>query len=266
MIQVLTPDEIVHYRRRGYVCLQNAFSADTIQRVQQYVWAQLQENYGYDRDNSKSWHTNTAGLSRRCQSNRALWSEASPRLLGAITQLLGSQWQMPAHWGTLLFSLPNVNGLPWSVSRGTWHWDNDPFAILNGGSGLFIFSFISEVMPTGGGTLIVDGSPELVMRYHRNLSPHERAQKRKTLRRRFYTLYPWLADLTHGVGEPEDRNQRLMNEFAEIDGYPVRVVELTGKPGDAVLCHPVILHSRSENRSQVPRLMRAQTVGMNIAG
>lgn len=35
--------------------------------------------------------------------------------------------------------------------------------------------------------------------------------------------------------------------FAVIDGVPVRVVEMTGGPGDAVLWHPALYHSRSFN-------------------
>ena len=141
-----------------------------------------------------------------------------------------------------------------------WHWDGDPFRFLEGNTGLFIFSFLSEIKPEGGGTLIVDGSHELVLRYHRNLSPEDQARKRKPLRLRFYKAHPWLADLTGHTGASEGRIQRLMNQTTDIDGIPVRVVELTGKPGDAVLCHPVILHARSQNRAEVPRFMRVKMI------
>jgi hypothetical protein len=43
---------------------------------------------------------------------------------------------------------------------------------------------------------------------------------------------------------------------ADDDGVAVRVVEVTGQPGDAFVCHPSLLHAVSVNCRTVPRLMR----------
>lgn len=41
-----------------------------------------------------------------------------------------------------------------------------------------------------------------------------------------------------------------------VDGVPLRVVELTGEPGDTVFCHPAIVHCAALNRGAWPRFMR----------
>jgi hypothetical protein len=46
-----------------------------------------------------------------------------------------------------------------------------------------------------------------------------------------------------------------MDADHDADGIPVRVAELTGQPGDAVLAHPWVLHSHSPNASGYPRIM-----------
>ena len=37
---------------------------------------------------------------------------------------------------------------------------------------------------------------------------------------------------------------------------PLRVVELTGEPGDMVFCHPLMVHCSTQNRGTRPRFIR----------
>ena len=39
-------------------------------------------------------------------------------------------------------------------------------------------------------------------------------------------------------------------------GGDLRVVELTGEPGDMVFCHPLLIHSPSQNCRPTPRMVR----------
>lgn len=55
-----------------------------------------------------------------------------------------------------------------------------------------------------------------------------------------------------------------MQEGATVDGVPLRVVEATGEPGDAIFCHPSILHAASYNRAEVPRFMRVGGIGLKL--
>ena len=65
-----------------------------------------------------------------------------------------------------------------------------------------------------------------------------------------------MAELTGAMPSQENRIQRFIKETTLINDVPVRVVELTGEPGDAVFCHPAIFHATSYNRAEVPRFMR----------
>ncbi len=51
-----------------------------------------------------------------------------------------------------------------------------------------------------------------------------------------------------------------MDADSDVDGVAVRVVELTGQAGDAVLCHPWCVHNVSPNARERPRMMRASRV------
>jgi ectoine hydroxylase-related dioxygenase (phytanoyl-CoA dioxygenase family) len=115
-------------------------------------------------------------------------------------------------------------------------------------------------MPRGGGTLIASGSHRHLERFHRALAPDDRP-KHATLRKRFSGSHPWLAELTGVTSATTDRVPRFMETTTEIDGVPLRVLELTGGPGDAVLCHPSIFHAVSPNRADVPRFMRVKPIG-----
>ena len=47
-----------------------------------------------------------------------------------------------------------------------------------------------------------------------------------------------------------------MGSEALVEGVPLRVVELTGEPGDMVFCHPLLVHCGAPNRGAWPRFMR----------
>ncbi len=260
MRSVLSSEEIQHFQEHGFVRLGAAFEPDSVDKAHNLAWHHLERHYGYVRNSPESWQSSTGGLGKRCRRNKKIWSNASSRLTDAITQLLGPDWKEPIDWGRLLFTVPDKDTAPWNITADMWHCDADPFQFIDGGKGLFTFNFLSEVKHEGGGTLIVGGSPNLLLRFYRTLSGRER--RGKILLQRFFKSHPWFTYLTRQVGSPDERIKRLMNQTTVIDGTPVRVVELTGKPGDAVLCHPVILHAGSQNRARVPRAMRAQTISM----
>ena len=72
-------------------------------------------------------------------------------MVGAIDQLLGrDSWTKPEGWGGFLVSFPDNVDEPWDVVAEGWHWDGHPAADLEGVSGLFIFTFYSQVEPGVG--------------------------------------------------------------------------------------------------------------------
>ena len=65
--------------------------------------------------------------------------------------------------------------------------------------------------------------------------------------------------LTGLAPSPADRIAAFMDAETTVEGVPLRVVELTGEPGDMVLCHPVMVHCVAPNRGARPRFMRIKT-------
>ena len=65
--------------------------------------------------------------------------------------------------------------------------------------------------------------------------------------------------LTGQAPSPADRIAAFMHRETIVDGMPLRVVELTGEPGDMVVCHPVMVHCVAPNRDTRPRFMRIKT-------
>ena len=52
-----------------------------------------------------------------------------------------------------------------------------------------------------------------------------------------------------------ERIGRFMTEGARVGGVDLRVVELTGKAGDAFVMHCDTFHAVAPNRGTVPRMM-----------
>ena len=111
------------------------------------------------------------------------------------------------------------------------------------------------MVPRGGATLLVEGSPELVRRMVER-SPNQNAGQSADVRRRSSAHSPWFKALTTAGG---DRIDRFMTDGDEVDGVHVRVVEAIGNAGDVCLMHPWMLHNIARNYADRPRLMMTNT-------
>lgn len=250
---VLSPAELDFYDRCGFVEVRQAFSPDLAISLANEVWDELKHDRGIDHDDPSTWRQphRAPKRARKSALNKHL---AGERFRGVISDLRGTaDWRMPADWGGFLVTFPDTS-VSWDVPTDTWHWDSDGTA-----PGPFIFSFYSEVRPQGGGTLILSGSPRLLAEFYRSLSEDERRLPHKAHRRMFSEWDPWLTALTGRTSDAgRDRVARFMEHATKIRGVEVRVVELCGRPGDAVFCSPLILHAIAPNASSYPRLMRSK--------
>ena len=260
MTTPLTEEQLVTFESRGYLRLGAAFPPDAALRLQERMWAELREDFRIDRNDRSTWWQPTQSL-RRAKRDPLQHAVASERLLGAIATLLGPvHWQVPSNWGVVLVTFPGSNGGEWSLPTSGWHFDFDLDRNASSLGGLFVFTFFSAVAPRGGGTLIVEGSHRLLRAFHSELSLAERRAAHPVLRKQFLRFDPWLKTLTGKGSAPHDRIAYFMNEPREVRGVPVRVVELTGEPGDVILCHPLILHVAAPNHADTPRFMRSQRI------
>ncbi len=144
----------------------------------------------------------------------------------------------------------------WDVPTGLWHWDSPVDLHSDVLNALFVVSCVGEVVPGGGGTLILAGSHRALAQHEAALSPEDLMGKPERRRGQLYGSHPWLAALASLTLSPPNRIAAFIEAGAEIRGIPLRVVELTGEPGDMVFCHPTIIHCVSPNCGAQPRMMR----------
>jgi ectoine hydroxylase-related dioxygenase (phytanoyl-CoA dioxygenase family) len=102
------------------------------------------------------------------------------------------------------------------------------------------------VRPCGGGTLVLTGSHRLVAPYLGRSEAFRMPSVRAAL-----SAHPWLRGLRE-PGDGGDRIRRYMKDGTVVDGVPLRVVELTGEPGDVIPMHRDRFHAAAPNRLTEP--------------
>ena len=250
----LSPEQLVHFAEQGYVRVPAALSPAFVKQVQTALWRELKAQYGIVKEAPHTWRAKQSILNKEI-IDRAVGIEVGPRLVGAVNQILGAgKWRPLKTLGALLLTFPGEGSQPWERAD-IWHFDNDPRNYLDGVTELMLFTFYSSVGPQGGGTLILSGSHRLVAKYI-TTSAAVGMPDVLSLTDGLAKWHPWLAEMMK-CGEVDARpTATLMEAAVDVHGVPVRIVEFTGEPGDAVLCHPAMLHAVSANCSPQPRIMR----------
>jgi hypothetical protein len=77
--------------------------------------------------------------------------------------------------------------------------------------------------------------------------------------RRLLRAALFLAQLLNGR-QMADGGRSLVGQTGDVNGVPVEVHELTGKPGDVVMAHLHVYHAASPNVGTIPRQMLGKTV------
>ena len=256
-LTTLTAADTGRFERDGYVVVRQAFSrADGLAMERQW-WRELEDSRGIRRADRSSWHQ-IAGDLKAAKRDRLQAGILTERVRGVLDDLLGEgAWSPPRDWGRPLVTFPEPGA--WQVPARLWHWDNPCEPHLERPRALFVVSFIGSVAPRGGGTLILSGSPRLLLGQERRVPEGERGGSGARVWQRFHRSHPWLMALTGQAPPPADRTAAFMDGETVVEGVPLRVVELTGEPGDMVFCHPVMVHCVAPNRGTRPRFMRIKT-------
>lgn len=252
----LTSSDIQRFERDGYVVVRQAFSRDDGLAMERRWWRELEDTHGIRPGDRSGWHQIRGDLkaAKRDPLQARILTE---RVRGVFDDLLGEgAWSPPRDWGRCLATFPEPGG--WDVPTRLWHWDNQLEPHLDRPRGLFVVSFIGSVAPRGGGTLLLSGSPRLLLRQEQR-KPAGQRDFGTRLWERFHRSHPWLMALTGQAPSPADRIGAFMTGETIVDGVSLRVVELTGEPGDMVFCHPVMVHCAAPNRGLRPRFMRIKT-------
>jgi ectoine hydroxylase-related dioxygenase (phytanoyl-CoA dioxygenase family) len=142
-----------------------------------------------------------------------------------------------------LFTVPQAG--EWMLPN-NWHTDA-PRLASGRAPGVQLFSFLSPVAARGGGTMAIAGSHRLMndgrsltakqMRHELGAEPYFRQLWRNK-------PLVWAADAEFPAGA--------------VENLPLRLVEMTGAPGDVWLMDLRTFHSASPNAADVPRVMLTQ--------
>lgn len=140
----------------------------------------------------------------------------------------------------ILVTLPIAG--EWFMPNNGWHVDV-PRLSTGACPGVQIFILLSEIKPGGGGTLAIAGS-------------HKLLNGEGFVRSRDVTKRLWAKTLFQEfMSEPRSTLDWFEVHAPTAESVEVKVVELTGSPGDAYFIDLRTLHSGAPNMSQEPRMM-----------
>lgn len=214
------------------------------------MWAVLAER-GVDRTDRTTWPTGFVGQMQPLRRGRVFDAFAAPQVSALVDELLGvGCWRETEPWGPALVTFPEPG--PWILPHKTWHLDLPGRGNPDQDRVARLFGYATDVVPHGGGTLVVEGSHELVRRLVA-ASPTNDVGSSAELRNRLMHDHPWFRALCRE--STTDRVAQFMEDGDEIDGVRVRVVELTAQAGDVVAMLPWTMHNFSMNCAAQPRCM-----------
>lgn len=257
---VLSEQEVLHYEERGYVKLPGAFSADVAENITDFLWQELERRHGFRRGEPETWSTEVWDPDRqphhwtnlrlnRSKEDPVFDGLGSPRLLAALEELTGLGQRNS--WGAFTPTFPTRDEAPWDVPTKFFCYPD-----MDGRWGCRIHILLSTVPSRSGARVAVEGSHRLVRRYLADLPVSERFGKYKEIIDRFLNRQPYFAQLSGRADDPGDRIRRFMEETTVVDGVPLRVVELTGEPGDVWFCEGSLMTTRSRNMTDTPVFTR----------
>jgi hypothetical protein len=251
---VLTAEEHEGLAATGVAHLPGAVDRATADAMADQVWASLASRE-IERADPRTWPVGFVGKHQSLRRRR-VFDAFGTRAVGALADaVLGEGgWNEVGRWGPALVTFPEPG--PWIVPHTVWHVDIPAKGDPDSPAVARLFGYVSDVVPQGGGTLVVEGSHELVRRLVAAAPGHDAGSSNR-IRRQLMSLSPWFRALGREGG---DRVRQFMLDGDEVDGVRVRVAELTGEAGDVVVMLPWTLHGLAMNCSPAPRFMATHSL------
>jgi len=239
-----------HFRLHGWMRVRAAFSADEATAMREEAWRAL-ARVGISQSDPSTWTKERPEHLQHVKEVPAFRAVGSVQLLEAIDAALeGQAYERPKNWGALFIAFPSNH--PWNVPSQGWHADANYLSALSPPAGVRTHALFGDVASRAGGTLIVSGSHRLAHRYFTHNPPPPGA--RGADYRKLLQGHTYLRDL-HTEGDPDERVARFIDRAEEHDGISLQVVENTGKAGDVILLHPLVLHVATPNTGTAPRFL-----------
>jgi ectoine hydroxylase-related dioxygenase (phytanoyl-CoA dioxygenase family) len=246
------------FAEQGILRLTDVFTKADARSMVDRIWGVLGEKYRFQAHDPATWSIRQPTGFQLLTHAAVFNSIAGPALVDALDDLIGeSAWHFPQQWGAPLVTFPE-HARAWDVPRSQWHLDFPAPSGSNRLPGVRVLAFIDRVAPAGGGTVVVSGSHRLVERLV--VTGQAGSGHSAQIRDALAASHPWFRSLWSKAADEQDRVQRFMTDGQRIDGFHVRVEELTGDAGDVVLMHPWTFHAPAPNCGQAPRFMISHSV------
>ena len=262
---MLTIGQRDEFERLGIVRLPGAIARAEAEAMCNRVWQALEKRYGLRRESPATWKGQYLLGTHHLPKSETFPEIGGPAIRSSLDDLFGpGNWQPPERWGSLLVTFPNSHD-QWTVPHQAWHLDYPASSEMKELSIIRIFVCLAKLEPCSGGTLFVAGSHRAVQDL---VSKAGVARMRSAdARTALIHTHAWMRALCT-FDKTLDRVEAFMRKGSVADGVELRVVEITGEPGDAFLTHPLLLHAGSKNTATHPRIALSSTVysvGFKIA-
>jgi ectoine hydroxylase-related dioxygenase (phytanoyl-CoA dioxygenase family) len=262
--KIFTPEQVDQFISRGHVTLKGALPREQALAAQDFLWQRVAER-GVQREDQSTWTEPMVHI-KESYKEPAFPHIDIELVSDAVEELVGQgRWRergQTPYWGWWPVNFALGADSPWTVPSRGWHWDGIQFrhTVDAPDQGLLMLCLFSEIGPRGGGTVVAEGSHQVVARF---LNQHAEGIELVDAIKLCNEQHPWLAELTGtdaATEEPAERIARFMDtETVDGHGTKLRVVETTGSPGDVIFCHPFLYHAAAQNHSGVPRFMCNRT-------
>lgn len=253
---MLTHPQVAEFEQQGLIRLPRTVPAATALAMRDRLWAFLSVMHGRQHDDPATWKQLDGRTHFKVLMRTGAFDELSEYLAGPATDLLGpGGWHPPEHWGHPLVTFPNPGG-QWTLPAGGWHVDSHQWS-TGKVPGLVAFTFLGEVPPRGGGTLVIPGSHHLTWRLCQRAGGFMRTGDMKSV---LADEHSWFAGLFREPVTDAGRLRRHLGDGAVVDGTRVHVAELCGQPGDVVLMNQRVLHVAAPNILAAPRMILADFI------
>jgi len=257
---MVTPKQLDEFRHFGIVRASGAIPASAAAVMCDSVWDMMFRRYKIRRDQPATWKAQRIAGTKDRPKAITLEQVLYP-FSALLNQLLApAEWECDSHWGSLLVSFPGavpVAPQGWEVPHTGWHFDAPVVPVLPELYGVRIFTCLAHLPAHGGATLAVAGSPWLAQAL---ADAQEMVKLRSAdIREGLTQRYDWIRELC--TFDPAiNRVDRFMRTVAKLEDIEVRVIEMTGEPGDVYLMHPLMMHAQSPNCLAAPRIVLSSTV------
>lgn len=248
---MLTQKQLDDFEKLGVLHLPGAIAKADAEAMADQMWDVLRQ-FGAQKEDPETWVEVKQARFKKIADAGAFGKMESETVCAVLDELFGKdQWIKPEVWPSgILFDLPQDK--PWDVPTGGWHIDSPVSLKTHPLHFLALFAFLNTVEAGGGGTLIATGSHHLVRDII--LEPGAKPKIRSgDMKKLLIKAEPWMKDLFSDA--VENRVERFMTESVSENGHTLRVMELTGEPGDVFLMHPWLLHTGSPKTNDTPRMM-----------